>query len=203
MKKYIKCKACGYIGLESEIENVCVACGASMNAFEPVERGISDKRLESLALHIHPTIVHFPRSLASLSFVFVVIAFLTSGQFSANLITVEKILTVILPFTVVAAMIAGMSDAKTRFQKNYGPLIKQKKLLGTVFLVSSVITAVLFGSDSMSFAGKAAILFFSFVSLMCSAMLSMKGETLSETIISNEQEPQEDSSRGLVSIGIS
>jgi len=199
LKKYVRCKVCGFIGVESEIKNVCVACGASISDFEGFERRISEKRLESLALHIHPNIVHFPRSLASLSFVFVVIAFLTTGQFSANLITVINVLTVILPFTVVAAMIAGMSDAKTRFQKNYGPLIKQKKLLGTIFLMSSVITAVMISIESIGIAGKAAILFFSFVSLMCSALLSMKGETLSEAIY-NEQEPQDDSA-GLVSIG--
>lgn len=191
MKKYIRCKVCGFIGVESEIENVCVACGASITAFEGIERNISEKRLELLALHMHPNIVHFPRSLAALSFVFVIIAFLTTGQFSENLITVEKIISVILPFSVVAAMFAGMSDAKTRFQKNYGPLIQQKKLLGTIFLAASVITAVLISAEFIGVAGKAAIVFLSFVSLMCSALLTMKGASLSEAIYSDQE--QEDS----------
>ncbi len=191
MKKYIRCKVCGFIGVEGKIENVCVACGASMIAFESYERNISEKRLESLALHMHPNIVHFPRSLAALSFIFVVIAFLTSGQFSANLITVERILTVILPFSVVGAMAAGMSDAKTRFQKNYGPIIKQKKILGSIFLAASVITAVLIGQEFIDIFGKAIIVFLSFVSFMCSAMLAIKGESLSEAIY-NDQEQRED-----------
>jgi uncharacterized membrane protein len=191
MKKYIRCKVCGYVGEESEVENVCVACGASIKDFEGFDQGISEKRLASLALHIHPAIVHFPRSLAVLSFILVVIAFLTTGQFSANLITVVKVLAVILPFSIVAAMFSGMSDAKTRFQKNYGPLIKQKKLLGIIFLIVSVITAVMIGQEFIGFAGKVIIVFLSFVSLMCSAMLSMKGELLSDAIYYNKDEGRE------------
>lgn len=192
MKKYIRCKVCGFIGVEGEVKNVCVACGASMISFESCERNISEKRLESLALHLHPNIVHFPRSLAALSLVFVIIAFLTSGQFSANLITVEKFLTVLLPFSIVLAMFTGMSDARTRFQRNYGPIINQKKLLGIIFLAASVVTAILIGQEIIGIASKAVIIFLSSISFLCSAMLSIKGESLSEAIYS-DQDQEEDS----------
>lgn len=178
MKKYLRCKVCGFIGVEGEIKTVCPACGAPVTAFEGYDYQISEKRLKRLSLHIHPILVHFPQSLAFLSLVFIVIAWVTQGGVSKDFLTAEKILSIVLPVSVFIAMGAGVFDARTRFKNKFGPRIKQKALLGTIFLVSSIITAVLINEETINILGKSFIIILSLVSFSCSGLLGKKGATL-------------------------
>jgi uncharacterized membrane protein len=180
MKKLIKCKVCGFVGVEGEIKKICPACAAPITAFEEFENNISDERRMKLNLHIHPILVHFPQSLASLSLVFIVIAFITEGQIGDGLLTTEKILSIVLPFSVVAAMIAGLFDAKTRFTRKFGPLVKQKILLGIILLLSSTASAVLINQESFDFWGKTFVISLGVVIFACSALLGKKGGLLLE-----------------------
>jgi uncharacterized membrane protein len=129
-------------------------------------------------LHIHPILVHFPQSLAFLSLVFIIIAFITQSRISGDFITVEKILSIVLPVSVFIAVGAGVIDARTRFKNKFGPFLKQKILLSAIFLASSIITSVLINQEVFNVLGKASVVILSIVSFSCSGMLGKKGGAL-------------------------
>ncbi|MFZ3130203.1 MAG: hypothetical protein WA125_03635, partial [Desulfosporosinus sp.] len=91
-----------------------------------------------------------------------------------------------LPVSVVIAMGAGLLDAKTRFPKKFGPRIFEKILFGSVLLVSSVLTAVLFNLEAFSTLGRIAIIVLSLINLACSAMLGQKGASLLNSQINDK-----------------
>ena len=148
MKKYIKCKVCGFIMEEKDDNAVCPACGVPHTAFVEYKYTISEKRRALLSLHIHPITVHFPEAISIMSVALLALAFITSGTLSANLITTMKVLLFLLPFSVVVAIYSGIYDARLRFKKLSPPHLKIKIYLGIALLVSSIITAVLIQSDS-------------------------------------------------------
>jgi len=178
MKKYLKCKVCGFVEEEGSLKEVCPACGAPVTVFEGYNYTISEKRLKLMELQIHPILVHFPQSIASLSLVFIILAFTLQGEVSSNLIIVEKILSIILPFSVLTAIGAGLFDARIRFKKMFGPLLKQKIMLGSLFFLSSIITAVLINYETFDYWGKVGIITLSIVNFLCSGLLGFKGGKL-------------------------
>lgn len=160
------------------MKTVCPACGVPATAFESYEHNISEKRLAMLGLHLHPILVHFPQSIAILSLVFIIIAFASKGSVSSNLIIVEKLLSAILPVSVLFAIAAGIFDAKTRFTKKFGPRVKQKIVIGSVFLLVSLVLAILINVEAFGTGGKAVIISLSFICFFCSAVLGKLGGTL-------------------------
>jgi len=178
VEKYLKCKVCGYIGEEGGIKKVCPACGAPITALESYEYKISAARVKLLGAHIHPIMVHFPESLAFLSFVFILIAFFTNGGVSADFTVTERIISVVLPISVLIAMGSGLLDSKIRFKSKPGPFFNKKIMLGIVFLAASLVTAILLRQVNMDALIKAFVVILSLVSLACSAILGKIGGTL-------------------------
>lgn len=180
MKNYMRCKVCGYIGDEKEMQTVCPACGVPKAAFESYKYNISDKRLAVLGFHLHPILVHFPQSIAFLSLVFIIIAFTAEGAVSSNLIVVEKLLSALLPVSVLISAAAGIIDAKIRFKKKFGPRIKQKIIIGAVFFIASISLATLINIEAFGFGGKTIIIGLSLICFFCSGLLGKLGGSLLE-----------------------
>jgi len=178
MKTFMRCKVCGFIGDEKEMKDVCPACGVPKSAFESYKYTISEKRQKVLGFHLHPILVHFPQSIAFLSLIFIIIAFTTKGTLSANMITIEKLLSAILPVSVLISAAAGIFDAKTRFKKKRGPRIKQKIIIGAVFFVASAVLAFMINAEAFGAGGKAAIIILSIICFGCSGLLGKLGGTL-------------------------
>lgn len=183
MRNYIKCSVCGYIGEDGKIKQVCPACGAPLSSFEHYEYGINEKRLSNLNMHLHPILVHFPISIAALSFIFLIVAFFVKSGTNNQWILIEKIISIILPFTIIAAMAAGLFDAKSRLRDAVGRLQKQKIQLGTFFLVVSCLSAILINYEVFTPLGKVAILILSFLGVLFSALLGKKGASLLAVLI--------------------
>ena len=178
MRSHIKCTVCGYIDEDSKIKQVCPACGAPLTSFEHHEYGINEKRLSNLNLHLHPVLVHFPISIAILSLIVLVVAFFMKAGTNYAWILIEKIISIILPFTIIAAMATGLFDAKSRLRDAIGRLQKQKIKFGTFFLVTSCISAILINYEVFSIFGKIIILALSILGIVFSAMLGRKGASL-------------------------
>jgi len=178
MRSHIKCTVCGYIDEDSKIKQVCPACGAPLTSFEHYEYGINEKRLSNLNLHLHPVLVHFPISIAVLSLIVLIVAFFMKAGTNQAWILIEKIISIILPFTIIAAMATGLFDARSRLRDAIGRLQKQKIKLGTFFLVTSCISAILINYEVFSIFGKIIILALSILSIVFSAMLGRKGASL-------------------------
>lgn len=178
MRSYIKCAVCGFIGEDSKIKQVCPACGAPLSSFEHYEYGINEKRLSNLSLHLHPVLVHFPISIATLSFIVLLVAFFMKAGTNQSWILIEKIISILLPFTIIAAMAAGLFDAKARLRDAIGRLQRQKIKLGTFFLVTACISAILINYEVFSLLGKITILILSVLGIVFSAMLGKRGASL-------------------------
>lgn len=178
MRSFIKCKVCGYIGVEGRMQQVCPACGAPFSNFESYVYEIGDKRLSNLKMHLHPMLVHFPQSISILSFLVLVIAFLMKRGTNSEWILIEKIISILLPFTIIAAMASGVFDAKARLKNMNGAIQKQKIQTGTLFLVVSSISAILINYEVLSAFGIVAILLLGILGIICSVILGRKGESM-------------------------
>lgn len=183
MRSHIQCGVCGYIGEDSTIKQVCPACGAPLSSFTHYEYGINEKRLSNLKLHLHPVLVHFPISIAILSFIFLLIAFFMGSGANNQWILIEKIISIILPFSIIAAMAAGLFDAKSRLRDVVGRMQKQKIQLGTYFLVVSCVSAILINYEVFTFFGRVVILLLGLLGIVFSALLGKKGAALLSVLI--------------------
>ncbi len=190
MKNNLRCSVCGYIGEEGRIKEVCPACGAPVERFNNYLYGISEKRLRRLNMRLHPILAHFPQSCVILSFALVVLTFLTAGKIHAELLLIEKILSIALPFAIIAAMAAGLFDAKLRLKNSISRIRKQKIQLGGFFLVSSGIAAVLINYEVFSVLGKSVILFLSFLGVVLGAVLGNKGSSLLGVLVQDANSEQ-------------
>ena len=183
MRSHIKCGVCGYIDEDTKIKQVCPACGAPLSCFEHYDYGINEKRLSNLSLHLHPVLVHFPISIALLSFIVLIVAFSMKNETNSAWILIEKIISIILPFTIIAAMAAGLFDAKSRLRDAVGQIQKRKIQLGTFFLVVSGVSAILINYEVFTVLGKVVILILGFLGIVFSALLGKKGASLLHVLI--------------------
>ena len=178
MKKYVRCKVCGFIMEEKNLKELCPACGVPKTAFVEFKYSISEKRQEILSLHLDPISVHFPEAIAVFLAGFLCLAFITSGTISDDLMTVNKTLSIIFPLTVIAACLTGIYDAKIRFKKLSPPYIKIKIYLGILLFISSIFTLVLLQSASYNSAIKAVLVILALINLGTSVVLGKIGGTL-------------------------
>ena len=139
MKKLVRCKACGYIMLESKLKDKCPACGVPSQMFEPYTDPMSERRRRILDLDLHPIAVHFPISFAVAVLVFTIASIFFGGPVQGFLISTTKLLTVFLPLVVALAFVVGVIDGRLRFRKlNHSQILKKKILYASLFLIVSL-----------------------------------------------------------------
>lgn len=143
MSEMVACKACGYIMAKEKLGEKCPACGVLAKMFLPYDERISAKRKFLLSLDLHPVTVHFPQAFLMTILVLSLVTRFFTTPFNSQLISTLQVLAVMLPFTVAAAMAAGIFDAKIRFRKVTAPLLKKKIGIGTILLVCTTALAAL------------------------------------------------------------
>lgn len=178
MKKYVRCKVCGFIMEEKNLKDVCPACGVPKTAFVEFKYSISEKRQQILSMHLHPISVHFPEAIAVFLTGFLCLAFLLSGTISDDLIIVNKTLSIIFPITIIVGFISGLYDAKIRFKKLSPPYIKIKIYLGVFLFISSILTLVLLQSSSYTALIKTILIILAIINLGLCTVLGKIGGTL-------------------------
>ena len=141
MANLIRCKACGYVTCEGKIKDVCPACGVPAKMFEPYADPVSEKRRRILMLHIHPIIVHFPQSFAFTLFVLAGLSFVAPPQINGVLNCTMQVISSVLPFSLILALLTGLVDGKTRFRRVTTPFLKKKIIFGLSFLFTSILIA--------------------------------------------------------------
>jgi hypothetical protein len=121
---------------------VCPACGVKKEMFEPWEDKVGAVRRLYLELHVHPIIVHLPNSFAPILLLVAVAYALLPAQ-NTYLWPVLQLLSWIFPLTVVGGFLSGLVDGKVRYRKVTTPLLLQKIIVGSVFIVASLVQAIL------------------------------------------------------------
>jgi len=171
----LKCQVCGYIINERKLKDVCPACGSKREVFELYEEKISNKRLKLLEAHIHPLFVHFPVAITLIILILSILQFFIASNLRNAILNTIYILCLLLPIFVLMTILFGILDGKTRL-KAITPLLKQKIILGSVFLILSIIILVL-AIISLEVL-LLLILFLSVVCFICGGLLSKIGGTL-------------------------
>jgi len=178
MKKYVRCKVCGFIMEEKDLKGVCPACGVPKTAFVEHKYNINEKRQHILSLHIHPISVHFPEAIAVFLLGFLMLSFITPESISNDLIIVNRVLSIIFPLTIILACITGGYDAKIRFKKLSPPYIKIKIYLGILLFLCSLTMPFLFIYVSHTFSVKVFLVILSIVNLFLCVVLGKTGGKL-------------------------
>jgi uncharacterized membrane protein len=138
MANLIKCKACGYVTKEGTIKDICPACGVGAKMFEPYTDPVSEKRRLVLGIHIHPIMVHFPEAFAITLFLLAASSYFTPGAIKESFFVSIQVISFLLPFFTVLAIITGLFDGKIRFRKVTTPLLKKKIVISLFFLIISI-----------------------------------------------------------------
>lgn len=178
MSQLLRCKPCGYIIKEQDLGQVCPACGMPKSAFEPYEENISSKRKFILGLDLHPIAVHFPQAFATILPLILIINILITSFYTKELVIVSKFLSVLLPFTVIGAIISGIIDGKVRFKKIRTPALIKKIIIGCIFLLFSVSNSLIIIFSDFESNSKIYVLLLSIACVLCVIFLGIIGKKL-------------------------
>ncbi len=178
MAKLMRCKACGYVTTEDKIGDVCPACGLPKTVFEEYEDKISPGRKAFIDLHLHPIAVHFPQALASLVPVFIVAGWILPPSWAIDVLNSARVLAILLPFSVLGAIAAGLLDGKTRFKKLSTPLLVKKIILALVLLVLSAAMCILVLLPNLGEWAVYVVLALSLACIACQVLLGKTGSGL-------------------------
>jgi uncharacterized membrane protein YvbJ len=182
MKNYLRCKACGYIIEEGRLKDVCPACGMPSKAFESYKQTINEKRLAALEKHIHPVLIHLVMSPTMLNIVLLLLVLFASGSFNSNLWVVIRFNIYLLPFFTLIALLTGIYDGKLRFKKLTTPILKKKIILGSTFLVLTIIGALVLLGKQENLAINIVLLV---IALLCMGLAGILG-TLGSSIFGSK-----------------
>jgi uncharacterized membrane protein len=174
----LRCKACGYIINENKLGDICPACGVPRTAFEPYKDNISKKRKMILGLNLHPIAVHFPQAFATLIPPFILLGVAVGQSVGYDLLATVRVVSVLMPLTVAAAIVAGLIDARTRFKKLSTPIIIKKIITGSILLALSILVAavaIVYGTD---YPGRLFLLILSLGCIICEIFLAEIGKTI-------------------------
>ncbi len=179
MDNLMKCKACGFVTDQGKIRDVCPACGVPAKMFEPYTHPVSLKRRRILDLHTHPVMVHFPQAFGLTLFGLSFLAFFVPAAILEAFSSTIKVLSVLLPLSVIPAIATGLLDGKLRFRRVTTPMLKKKIILSLSFFIVSIILAALALSGQLL--APSTHLFFMLLCLIvsvCGALLGLIGGKL-------------------------
>jgi hypothetical protein len=174
----VRCRACGYIMAEEKLGDICPACGIPSKAFEPYTETVSKTRLTVLALNLHPIAVHFPQAFAVVIPLFILAGVAAEPSAGLQLLAAARVLSVLLPFTVLGAFACGLVDGRTRFKTFVTPVLVRKMIAGSVLLLLSIAVgaiALLMGTE---YPGRLYLLLLSAGCIACEILLAETGKTI-------------------------
>jgi hypothetical protein len=181
MANLIRCKACGYVARDGSIKDVCPACGVPATMFESFIDKVSDRRRRLLGLHSHPILVHFPEAFTVTLFILIVSSFFAPPVINESLYRTIQVLSFLLPFFMILALLTGLFDGKIRFRKVTTPFLKMKIIIGLIFLIISIGLAVIAFSGQLSVSsGRAWFALLTIIALGCGVLLGLIGGRLLE-----------------------
>jgi rubredoxin len=174
----LRCKACGYIINENKLRDICPACGVPRTAFEPYKENISKKRKFILGLDLHPIAVHFPQAFAAIIPPFILLGVAVGQTIGFDLLVTVRVVSVLMPFTVAAAITAGLIDGRTRFKKLSTPILIKKIITGSILLILSTATAAVAIAYGTGYPGRLFLLILSMGCIASEIILATMGKTI-------------------------
>jgi len=178
------CKACGYKTKSKNLRNVCPACGVDKKFFIPFTDNISHIRRSILELHMHPIAVHFSVAMSVFLFLTILVSLFTGGKFSAFLQSASAVISITLPFFIIAGLVSGIIDGVARFKKVKRPMLLNKIYLSAGFLIIAIVILAIiqiYGFDYLYI--NIILLILCFLSAICATLLGKLGGQLTDAIL--------------------
>jgi rubredoxin len=177
-EKLLICKPCGYVMKESELGDVCPACGLPRKVFEQYKERMSPGRSRILRLDLHPIAVHFPQTIL----VFLLLALLLNLFFPhfypQVLLGTATFTAVVFPFAVFGAFLSGLIDGKLRFKSVTTPVLTKKIIFSSVMFAASIFTPFLVSGGIEPIRSRLLLLACGAIALACAIVLGHAGKRL-------------------------
>ena len=122
-EKLVRCRPCGYVMKESELGDVCPACGLPRDVFEPYREKVSAGRLRFLALDIHPIAIHLSQTFVALVPFLIIFNYLFPNFEPIIIHSVIAFSVYVFPLTLILSAISGYADGLVRFKTIKTPLL--------------------------------------------------------------------------------
>ena len=172
------CKPCGYVMKESELTDVCPACGLPRKVFEQYKERMSPGRSRILQLDLHPIAVHFPQTLLVFTLLALIMNLIFPHFYSQVFLGTATFSAVLFPFTVFGAFLSGLIDGKLRFKSVTTPILVKKIIYSSIMFISSIFTPFIAWGGIHDLSAKLWLLVCGSVALYCAIMLGHAGKRL-------------------------
>jgi hypothetical protein len=129
-------------------------------------------------LDLHPIAVHFPQAFAAIIPPFILLGVAVGQTIGSDLLATVRVVSVLMPLTVAAAITAGLIDGRTRFKKLSTPIIIKKMTTGSILLILSAATAAVAITYGTDYPGRLFLLILSLGCIACEIILATLGKTI-------------------------
>ena len=163
---------------ERKLKEVCPACGLRRSVFEPYEEKVSARRRFILDLDLHPILVHFPQTFATILPPLLLATMLLPRFYGQELVVVASFTALVLPAAAVGALISGLVDARVKLKTLRTPALVRKIAAGCGLLLFSAMAALIVAFDGCQPGNRVWILALSVASFVCAVLLGMMGKKL-------------------------
>ena len=143
-EKLVRCRPCGYVMKESELGDICPACGLPRSVFEPYREKVSADRLRFLGWDIHPIAIHLSQTFVALVPILIIFHYIFPNFQETIVHSVIAFSVYVFPFTLLLSFVSGMLDGIYRFKTLKTPLLKAKIFFGIVIIIFAILEVAIF-----------------------------------------------------------
>jgi hypothetical protein len=170
--------------MESDkLGDVCPACGMPRKVFEPYRERVSNNRLLILNLDLHPIAIHFSQAFVGAIPLLFLLTALFPGFYVEKLTTINIVMIVTLPLTMLLALSTGLIDGFTRFKTFKTPMLIRKIILSVMITVLSGIASVLVITNGLTTKNTLVVVLLILGCLACAVTLGLMGKKLLNVIL--------------------
>ncbi len=177
-EKLFICKPCGYVLKESELGDVCPACGLPRKVFEHYKERMSPGRRKILGLDMHPIAVHFPQTTLIFGLQALLINIFFPHFHPEVFLGTARFCAFIFPLTVLGAFVSGVIDGKFRFKSLQTPILKKKMNYSIIMTITSFSTPVIAWNGLTDMNTKILLIISGSIALFCGIVLGHVGKRL-------------------------
>ena len=138
-EQLVRCRPCGYVMKESDLGDVCPACGLPRSVFEPYRQKVSANRLFLLSLDIHPIAIHVSQTFVAMTPVLILFHIIFPLFYQDIIHAVISFFIFLLPFSLLLSFSTGLIDGITRFKTLRTPLLWSKIIYSSLIIVISFV----------------------------------------------------------------
>lgn len=178
-EELVRCRPCGYVMKESELGDVCPACGLPRNVFEPYRERVSANRLFILGLDIHPIAIHLSQTFVALTPLLFIFHFVFPDFQETIVHSVITFSVWALPLSLIASFVSGIVDGITRFKTLRTPLLKSKIIFSILILITAFTQLIIYKPENYGWI----TLVLSLFSLGFAVKLGLLGKHLIDVIL--------------------